>query len=73
VKYQNQFGQCLEKALPRDQFLNIGLRLMQQLLAAIRGAGQLRNEVTSLQCHMKLKLGDILAEVFPMGGVGQLL
>jgi hypothetical protein len=58
--------------LPRNQFFEASLGFLKQLITAIGWAADRamhrRNEVTCLQGHMHLQMGDVLAEVFAAVG-----
>lgn len=58
------------QTLARHKLLEIGLRLMQKLLAAAIGAVQVGHKLAGVQGHVKLKMCNVFAEVFPQGGSG---
>lgn len=55
--------------LARHKLLNVGLSLIEELLSAIDLLCQGGNQVASLQGHVKLKMGHVLAEVFPIAQI----
>lgn len=56
-------------ALTGNDFLQIRLGLMEELLPAIDLVAQGRNQITSLQRHVKLEVSDVLAEIFSIDQV----
>jgi hypothetical protein len=60
-------------SLPRNKLLKMSLRLMQQLLTAIYCLGQCGHKITSLERHVKLEMGNILAKIFTAGRVGDVI
>jgi hypothetical protein len=45
---------------------------VEKLLPAIDSVFKGRNQITSLQGHVKLKMGDVFAKVFPEGRIERL-
>jgi hypothetical protein len=58
--------------LTGNQLLKVSLSLVEKLLPAINSIFQGRNQITSLQGHVKLKMGDVFAKVFPEGRIERL-
>jgi hypothetical protein len=54
--------------LAGDDFFDLGLGLVEELVAWVAAVGEVGDEVTGLEGHVELELGDVVAEVF--AGVG---
>jgi hypothetical protein len=57
------------KPLAGDQFLNVGLGLVQQVVATIACIAERRNQIAGLERHVELEMGDVFGKVF--AGFGQ--
>lgn len=60
----------LDVELTGDDFFNFGLGLVQELVPGVAAVGEVGDEVAGLEGHVELKLGNVVAEVFALGGVG---